>query len=153
MKAKTIKGNSLDEISQALEASLSDGYMPTLAIVFLSIKQDRAAICQLLEQKDISIFGATTAGEFIDGDIGEESVVIMLLDMKKEYFHCVHFETGDENILDVAKRAGELGLKTFKNPAFIIASGGISTDGEMIIKGIENAVGPEVTIFGGMAGD
>ncbi|MAN87689.1 MAG: hypothetical protein CL555_12905 [Algoriphagus sp.] len=94
MKAKTIKGNSLDEISQALEASLSDGYMPTLAIVFLSIKQDRAAICQLLEQKDISIFGATTAGEFIDGDIGEESVVIMLLDMKKEYFHCVHFETG-----------------------------------------------------------
>lgn len=153
MKAKTIKGNSLAEISQALETALSDGFKPTLAIIFLSIKQDRVAICKLLEQKDISIFGATTAGEFIDGEIGEESIVIMLLDIKKEYFQCVHFETGDGNILDVARKTGELGLNTFKNPAFIIASGGISTDGEMIIKGIEEAVGPEVTIFGGMAGD
>ena len=94
MQAKTIKGNSTAEISQALESSLSDGFKPTLAIVFLSIKQDREAICKLLEQKDISIFGATTAGEFIDGEIGEESIVIMLLDIKKEYFQCVHFETG-----------------------------------------------------------
>ncbi|MGM0943559.1 MAG: FIST signal transduction protein [Bacteroidota bacterium] len=153
MKAKTIKGNSTAEIQKAFEAALEDGFTPTLAIVFLSIKQDRKAISQMLEAKGISIFGATTAGEFIDGEIGEESVVIMLLDIKKEHFKCIHFETGDQQTLDISKQIGQIGLDTFKNPAFIIASGGISTDGEMIIKGIESAVGPKVTIFGGMAGD
>ncbi|MFC3416127.1 FIST signal transduction protein [Algoriphagus hitonicola] len=153
MKAKTIKGNSTAEIKKAFETALEDGFTPTLAIVFLSITQDRVAICQLLEQKDIAIFGATTAGEFIDGEIGDESVVIMLLDIKKEHFKCVSFETGEEHTQDIAEKIGKTGLDTFKNPAFIIASGGISTDGEMIIRGIEKAVGPEVTIFGGMAGD
>ncbi|SDC87509.1 Uncharacterized conserved protein, contains FIST_N domain [Algoriphagus faecimaris] len=153
MKAKTIKGNSTTEIKKAFENALEDGFTPTLAIVFLSIKQDRIAISQMLEAKGISIFGATTAGEFIDGEIGEESVVIMLLDIKKEHFKCIHFETGDQQTLDISKQIGQIGLDTFKNPAFIIASGGISTDGEMIIKGIESAVGPKVTIFGGMAGD
>jgi hypothetical protein len=44
MKAKTIKGKSTEEISSALTESMSDGYKPTLAVVFLSVKQDREAI-------------------------------------------------------------------------------------------------------------
>jgi hypothetical protein len=153
MKAKSIKGKSPSEISDALNEALSDGYKPTLAVVFLSIKQDKEAISKLLDEKGIGIFGATTAGEFIDGDIGEESTAIMLLDINPADFEIMFVETGDENTRSIAKHIGEEGLKKFTNPAFIVVSGGISTDGEMIIRGIEDAVGPEVTIFGGMAGD
>jgi hypothetical protein len=153
MKAKSIKGKSPSEISDALNEALSDGYKPTLAVVFLSIKQDKEAISKLLDEKGIGIFGATTAGEFIDGDIGEESTAIMLLDINPADFEIMFIETGDENTRSIAKHIGEEGLKKFTNPAFIVVSGGISTDGEMIIRGIEDAVGPEVTIFGGMAGD
>jgi hypothetical protein len=34
MKAKSIKGNSAGEIRSALSESVSDGFKPTLAIVF-----------------------------------------------------------------------------------------------------------------------
>lgn len=153
MKAKTIRGNSTEEIKEALSEAVADGYSPTIAVAFISIAQDREAICHLLEEQQIDIFGSTTAGEFTDGEIGEESAAIMLLDLKKEYYRVVHLETGDEDTLKIAKSVGRQGLDTFSNPAFIIASGGISTDGEMIIRGIEQAVGPKVTIFGGLAGD
>jgi len=153
MKAKTIRGNTTEEIKEALSEAVADGYSPTIAIAFISIAQDREAICHQLEEQQIDIFGSTTAGEFTDGEIGEESAAIMLLDLKKEHYRVVHIETGDEDTLKIAKSVGRQGLDTFSNPAFIIASGGISTDGEMIIRGIEEAVGPKVTIFGGLAGD
>ena len=69
MKAKSIKGNSTEEINAALEQSMADGFQPTLAICFISVSQDRKAICNLLTEKNIAIFGATTNGEFIDEDI------------------------------------------------------------------------------------
>jgi len=153
MKAKSINGKSVAEISKALNKAIADGFTPTVAIVFLSIKQDIEAISKLLDEKNIDIFGATTAGEFIDGEIGEESVAILLLDIKREYFRLLHVETGDSNTREIAKSIGKKGLETYSNPAFIVVSGGISTDGEMIVRGIEDAVGPKVTIFGGLAGD
>jgi hypothetical protein len=64
MKAKSIKGKSPEEIRTALQQSTVDGFRPTLAIVFLSVKQDRDAICKILNDAGIAIYGATTNGEF-----------------------------------------------------------------------------------------
>jgi len=66
MKAKSIKGRTRDEIQIALRQSMNDGFKPTLAIVFLSVSQDRKAVCKVLSDAGIKIFGATTNGEFID---------------------------------------------------------------------------------------
>ena len=68
MKAKSIQGKSTKAIQEAVDQSVSDDFKPTLAIVFLSVAQDRKAIIQLLADKDISVFGVTTNGEFIDED-------------------------------------------------------------------------------------
>jgi len=64
MKAKSIKGRTRDEIQIALRQSMNDGFKPTLAIVFLSVSQDRKAVCKVLSDAGIKIFGATTNGEF-----------------------------------------------------------------------------------------
>ena len=66
MKAKCIKGNSPAEILSSLEESLNDGFKPTLAIVFLSINQDRTAVCRILNNAGLDILGATSCGEFIN---------------------------------------------------------------------------------------
>ncbi len=162
MKAKSIKGNSTDQIRAALTETMADarpdsqdgrGFKPTLAIVFLSIKQDRDAIVSLLDKYAIQIFGATTSGEFIDGEIEEGSCVIMLMDMNPEYFRIVFSETGKHTTLENAIQLGIEGKNTFSNPAFIIASGWLSQDGEQIIEGITKGYGSDVAIFGGMAGD
>ena len=44
MKAKSIKGKTSEEITTALQESMLDGFNPTLAIVFLSISQDREGV-------------------------------------------------------------------------------------------------------------
>jgi hypothetical protein len=83
MKGKSIKGKSSEEIKSALQESMADGFKPTLAIVFLSVQQNIEAMFRLLGEKGIQIFGATTAGEFIDGEIEKGSIVMLLLGNKR----------------------------------------------------------------------
>ncbi len=153
MKARSIKGKSIEDIKAALAQSITDRFKPTLAIVFISIKQDRDAVCALLNEQGIDIFGATTSGEFTDKEIGEGSAVIMLLDLSPAYFKIEYRETRDSSAYEVAKQVGEKGKKIFSNPAFIIASGWLHTDGVQIIKGIEDGIAGDPVVFGGMAGD
>ena len=160
MKAKSIKGKSTEEISSVLTESMVDGYQPTLAIVFLSVKQDWEAISKLLDEKGIQLFGATTAGEFIDGEIEGGSIVMLLLDMNPAYFKIEFLETSQETAFKDAIKLGLAGKETFTNPAFIIANSGVALDGEPFVEGIIEGFGKypsstdsEVTIFGGKAGD
>ena len=159
MKAKSIKGKSTEEISIALAESLTGKFKPTLAIVFLSVKQDREAISKLLDEKGIQIFGATTAGEFIDGEIEKGSIAILLLDMNSAYFKLEFLETSPATVFEDASKLGVIGKETYNNPAFIIANSGVSLDGEPIVEGITEGFGKsfsedkEVTIFGGKAAD
>ncbi|MEO8112301.1 MAG: FIST N-terminal domain-containing protein [Ginsengibacter sp.] len=153
MKAKSIKGNSTEEIQAALKQSMADGFKPTLAIVFISVKQNREEVCELLNKEGLSIFGATTSGEFIGPEIGEGTVVIMLLDIDRAFYEIVFRETAESSTFEVSKEVGIEGRKIFSNPAFIIASGWLHTDGEQIVAGIEDGIGANATVFGGMAGD
>lgn len=153
MNAKSIKGKTPGEIKAAVEGCITEDFEPTLAIVFLSIKQDRDAVCELLSSKSIAIFGATTSGEFIDREIEEGSTVIMFLDIDPVYFKIEYLETSESSAYEVAKQLGQKGKNIFSNPAFIIASGWLHTDGEQIIRGIEDGIGDDPVVFGGMAGD
>lgn len=78
MKAKSIKGNSVEQITTALFNCIAYGFQPTLAIVFLSIKQDDVSVTELFDKKSISGFGTTTAGKFLDRDIGQGLIAIKM---------------------------------------------------------------------------
>ncbi|WP_369994143.1 FIST signal transduction protein [Winogradskyella sp.] len=153
MVSKTIKATSTAAIIKEIDKATTDSFKPTLAIVFLSIKQDWKAVSDVLSKRGIVVFGATTSGEFINGDIEEGSIVMMLLDISPAYFKSVFLETGQLSTLENAKLIGLEGKSTFKNPAFLILSGWLTEDGENIIEGITQGFGQDVTIFGGMAGD
>jgi len=162
MKAKSIKGKSSEEIKTALQESMADGFKPTLAIVFISIKQDKKAVSELLHNNGIDIIGATSCGLFIngfqDGYEGEGSAVIMLMDLNRENYTILYEDIGDGNVSDTSAKIAKNALRKFNNPAFILCStyssaNGIVLEGEPIIRSIEKVVGPQVNIFGGMAGD
>ena len=157
MKAKSIKGKSSEEIQIALNQSMADGFKPTLAFVFLSIKQDMKAIAAILDKQGIAIFGATTAGEFIDGDIGKESIAILLLDMPHSHFNIFLGNYGEEEPQSLTKSMAEKALLQFKHPAFILSLGlKVMNDvvfGESIIRSLESVAGSDVIIWGGGAGD
>jgi len=158
MKAKSIKGKSTAEIKSAFDASMSDGFQPTLAIVFISIKQDRKAVCDLLHQQNIDIIGATSCGEFINGYQDEGSAVILLLDISRNSYTILFEEIADGTVNDAATRLAQAAMSKFRKPGFILQSTGFSADGEYfdgenLIRCIENSIGPDMTVSGGMAGD
>jgi hypothetical protein len=159
LKAKSIKGKSPEEIQSALVQSMADGFKPTLAIVFLSVKQDRESVSKLLDEKGIQVFGATTAGEFIDGEVEGGSIAILLMNMNPDYFKIELLETRQDAAFDDAKKIAAIGKQVFSKPAFIIANSGVAMDGEPFVEGIIQAFekssssDKEVTIFGGKAGD
>jgi hypothetical protein len=153
MKAKSIHGKSIDEIGDALDVCLLNDFVPTLAVVFLSVSQDRNAICNLLDEKDIVIFGATTHGEFIDEQLAKESVAILLLDIKPAYFSVFFSEYPEKNYREVSQIIAKKAKKLFQNPSFLISGSNLETDAEQLLFGFEDVIGKDVNVFGGMAGD
>src|SRR5215203_581092 len=158
MKAKSIKGRSPVEIQSALQQSMDDGFRPTLGFVFISIKQDREAVCEVLHRAGIDIVGATSSGEFINGYQDTGSAVVLLLDLDRASYTTLFEEIGDGSLNEAATRIAQAALQKFKRPAFILCSTGVSAKGEyldweMLVRSMENVVGPQVTIYGGMAGD
>lgn len=153
MKAKSIKGKSVVDISSDLSDAVKDGFHPTLAMVFLSINQDRQGICYLLDSKGIAVFGATTNGEFVDDEHDTNSAAIILLDIKPEYFTILFDEFQDKDFAPAAEKLAKKSLEKFTNPAFMVTASHLTTDAEEIISGFESILGKEVNIFGGLAGD
>lgn len=153
MKAKSIKGNSTQEITRGLEQSMVDGFQATLAIVFLSIKQDHKAICKLLDDAGIAVFGCTTNGEFIDEVTEKGSVAILLLDINKNYFQIYFDEYPEKNYREITNRIAQKAKEKFNTPAFFITGSNIETDAEELLFGFEDVVGKDVNVYGSMAGD
>jgi len=153
MKARSIKGNSTEEIKVALEVSMADGFKPTLAICFISKCQDRKAISELLDAAGISIFGCTTNGEFIDEETEKGSAAILLLDMNKEHFQVYFEEYPERNYREVSGNIAKKASEKFTTPAFLIGTSHSSADGEEILHGFEDVVGKQVNAYGGAAGD
>ena len=158
MKAKTIHGDSPEEIWTALLQIMDEDFLPTLAIVFISIKQDRQAVCALFQKEGIQVIGATSSGEFVEGHESKEGIVTMLLDLDPSSFRIILREIGEGSL---KKAAGDLlgeAQEAFTKPSFILLSTfhnekGVTIDGESLIHHITEVAGPEVNLFGGMAGD
>ena len=158
MKAKSIRGRSAEEIRSALQQCVNDGFVPTLAIVFISIKQDRDSVCEILHDKAIDVIGATSCGEFINGHQDQGSIAVLLLELRREFYTILFEDIGSRDVADVAKKLAHDALEKFRHPAFILLSTGMSKEGvvfngEHLIRNMEKEIGPQVNIFGGMAGD
>ena len=116
MRAQSIHGQSTEEIAQALNAcmqkrSIGQAFKPTLAIVFISVKQDRDAICKILSDAGIAIFGTTTNGEFTGEGISRESVAILLLDIDPAYFTILFSPYPEKNYRDTTRAMAEQALR------------------------------------------
>ncbi len=158
MIAKSISGASVSAIQAALQQSMTDGFRPAIAIVFISVSQDRKAVCEILDKEGIDILGATSSGEFINGHQSEGEIAIMLLDLKKDEYSILYEDIGERSLEDAATTLAKNVVQEFDSPALILCSTlltaeGKLLEGETLIRTIEKVVGPQVSMYGGMAGD
>ena len=158
MKAKSISGKSTEEISRALQKSMADDFQPTLAIVFISVKQNRIAVCEILRKENIEIIGATSCHEFIDDHQSEGEIVVMLLDIPKDHYRILFEDIGEQTLQEASTNLARSAIQQYDKPAIILFStsinqNGVMLNGETIVQSMEQVIGSQVNIFGGMAGD
>ena len=159
MKAKSFKGTSPSVIKTALGNSLVDGFNPTLAFVFISITQDIDAVSSLLNKQGILIFGATSSGEFIDKDISNGGIAVLLMDINRANFEVLLHDYRDQEPEEIAREMTLKAKERFKNPSIILSASfdargeSESLLGDQLIKTIESVAGKETTSWGGRAGD
>jgi hypothetical protein len=111
---------------------MADGYIPTLAIIFISIKQDRQTLCETLHSKGIDILGATSAGEFINGHQDMGTTVILLLDLDPSCYKILFEDANNKDLGEAATELAKNALRTFKKPGFILCSTGFSSTVELL---------------------
>ena len=150
MKAKNIFGENIDEIKSKFSKATSEGFVPTIAIVFCSISQNRKELTDFFNEKKIDLFGSTTAGEIIDSEVMEQSSVIMLLDIKKEHYKIFHEASADT--FKISNNLALFAQSSFANPSVVVVSSGLTIDAEQIIKGF-HASNKDIPLYGGLAGD
>ena len=153
MKAAAVKGSTMGEIEIQLDQLMGNGFKPTLGIAFNSIDLPIEPTAALFESRKIPFIGNSSGGEIINGELGGPSVVILLLDIEPANFRVLWGEAGNKNIREVARDVAKEAHSAFSKPAFLVVGSGMTTDGEMIVKGIKDELGPEVTIFGGTASE
>jgi len=153
MQAKSIKGKSIEEIKHALAQSMTNGFKPTLALVFLSVMNEIDAMRSLLDKEGIAVFGASTFAEFTEQDAENTGIAVLLLEINPAYFKIVLKENGEDLGYETGCHIGETGKMTFANPAFIISTANYKIPGALIIEGMTEKAGSEVTIVGGKAGE
>jgi len=158
MNAKSIKGKSPEEIMSSLQDAMADGFKPTLAIMFISIKQDRNLVVDMLVKMGMDVIGATSSGEFVNGHQSEGEIVIMLLEIPRDYYTIIYEDIADKDLETATRKMIDNAFQKFEKPAFILLttllrSDGSLMDGEGMVGFIEKMAGPDITMFGGMAGD
>jgi len=153
MKAMSLRGASPEEVQTQLSEIIAHGYQPTLAIIFISIKQDRSLLCKIFDDAGIAVFGATSNGEFTGEGVTSGEIAILLLDLDRSYFTVFFEEYPAGNYREITQALAKKALKKFAHPCFLIAGSNLNTDPEALLHGFEDILGKQANVFGGMAGD
>lgn len=145
--------NSLKQLEASIQGALKQGKTPTLGIVFCSVVHQLNELGKLFARYNIDLFGATSSGEIADDKVYEESIVVMLLDIDRDYYKLKVFDAQGITSYRVGQDVAEWAKTIYEKPAFMIMSAGLHADGEQIVKGIINEMRYQVPLFGGLAGD
>jgi hypothetical protein len=153
MKSRVFSVTSVEQIEPHLQDILQEGLAPTLAIVFSSVTHDLKELRIVFTKYDIEIFGASSSGEITNDEIHEESIVVMLLDISRDAFRLNIFDGEGKTSYQVGQSTAEWAKTVYDNPALMVMTAGLFTDGDQIVNGIIDTMDRQVPLFGGRSGD
>lgn len=153
MQAKTLNATSIDALEEQLSTSQTDGFQPTLAIIFSSPKHQLSQLQELFAAKNIQLIGCTSAGEIVNDEVLERSIVGLLLDLQQDHFSIHLAARQAATTYQTAFSTGQYAADQFTHPALIVMSGGVTVNADEIIMGLQDILPDSVPIFGGLASD
>lgn len=149
MQTQNFHADSISSLETQLQAHTAADFSPTLAFVFTSITHDMDLISALFTKYSIQLVGCTTSGEFVNEQVSDKAMAVLLLDMQPENFAIYLVE--DQNTMLAAKNTAQKIKEKFEDAALLVFSGGLDTNGDDIIKGVQQVA--NFPLYGGLAGD
>ena len=153
MKSKVFSATSVEEIEPRLQDIRQEGLAPTLAIVFSSVIHNLKELSAVFTKYDIEVFGASSSGEITNDEVHEESIVVMLLDINRDAFRLNIFDGEGKSSYQLGQGAAEWAKTVYDNPALMVMTAGLFTNGDEIVNGVTDTMGRQVPLFGGRSGD
>ena len=157
MLVKTIHADTLKEFKQKYINSINDDFHPNAAQVFASVSFDLNAVVSFLGSMKIRIFGCSSCGEFVynekDQVISEGAIVCLLMEILPESFEIKLFHGNSFTSFELGTQIGTWVKRIYQDPAILILASGLQTDGEQLVRGIQEKAGENITMYGGLAGD
>lgn len=152
MNARDFQTDSLDELKTWLSREMEDGFEPTLAVVFCSLRDLIPEMSAFLSDHGIALFGASSWGEFTRDGIERGSISVLLLDLPTESFYLSleQLDGGDEEA--AAERIACRAMERFENPALMVLISDLRTRGEAIVHTLERVIGDGAQVAGAGAG-
>jgi hypothetical protein len=153
MRVKVFSVNSVEQIEPHLKEVQKEGMVPNLAIVFSSVIHNFEELITIFTKYHIDIFGSSSAGEIINNEVCEESIVMMLFEISRDAYQVNVFDGDGKTYFQVGQNVAEWAKGIYKNPAFMVMVAGLLANGDEIIDGISHTMERQVPLFGGCAGD
>lgn len=129
---------------------------PNLICTFFSPSQAKnpETLKQLISHfQKIPVIGCSTAGEIHEENVTSDEIVVMAMKFEKTALKSEKQVISDASqSYEAAQKLAEK-LKKDDLSAVLILAPGININGSEITKGFNSALGPNVTVFGGLAGD
>lgn len=129
---------------------------PHLVMVFGSAEPAamRGAIAALRAGfPEANIAGCTTGGEMLSGELLEGSIVAAALQFERSHVHTHSIKIANRrDSFTAGRRLGQAIAAPGLKGALVLAEG-IDCDGSLLLSGLVDALGEDIPIFGGLAGD
>lgn len=132
-------------------------FKPSLVFSFISVSMEVREIMAIFKSNNIKVFGASSCGELLfdktHETISDNAAVFTLTDISVDSFS---FKLFDRNNLDSKDFGNKIGNSISDSPfpaSVLIASSGLTTDGQKLVEGIIEKTGDDLIMFGGLAAD
>ena len=153
MLSKILHAHSAKELNAQLASYQKSDFKATFSIVFCSPSYDLNEIISIFIQYDIDVFGASSAGEILNDAVYDTTIVGILFDLNRAHYRIYCLEQGEQSTYQTAFQLGLQTKNSFEKPALLVASGGITANGNEIVTGLKDAVQKNIPIYGGLAAD
>ncbi len=152
MESINIIAYSIPELETKVKEVVASDFKPTLALVFSPSSFDLNALSKVLDIDGVTVFGSSSFSEIEKDSFYQGAVVVMFIDMNRDYFTLFSSEVGNEGHSKICEKAVHFAKSAFSNPSALMLTSPISADGEAIVKAVNNGLkNSKMPLFGGMA--
>jgi hypothetical protein len=155
MKHELISTYSIDLLIKGIDKSIHNGFLPTLAFIYVSVDHDIKYLVKQLSKYKFIIVGSSTAGEiYADKKNGvhtkEGSLTCMLTNLDSSAFALKLKKNKKNDFFNLGNKIGTWVNKKFSNASLLTITAGLDFDNESYLNGIKEE---HEDIFGALAGD